>query len=275
MTISATTGATSFDLYRPPTFAPRWRFLHHVNPLAKLVAPIPAIVAALFTHDRLTPIALIALTYAVVLIGAKLTRVYAWALFFILPLALVSVAVGFSLWVDPATLKHAGTAVLSIGDWTLYSGAVDAAITNALRITSLFVLALLSGAATTGPELIRAAVTHLHMPYRIGYTALAAFRFIPRFRHELGVIRAAHRVRGRSAGRGPFAAIARGWGYVLPLMAGAIRHAERVALAMDSRAFGAYDTRTERHVIPWRVTDWLFIAAFLLACAGIFAAFAF
>jgi energy-coupling factor transporter transmembrane protein EcfT len=57
---------------------------------------------------------------------------------------------------------------------------------------------------------------------------------VPRFGHELDVIRQAHRVRGAHGGRGPFAAVARWWGYIVPLLAGAIRHAERVALAMDA-----------------------------------------
>ena len=80
-------------------------------------------------------------------------------------------------------------------------------------------------------------------------------------------------MRGAHGGRGPFAAIARWFGYIVPLMAGAIRHAERVALAMDSRAFGAYPDRTERHLVPFRTRDTVFTALFLLATATIFALF--
>ena len=121
--------------------------------------------------------------------------------------------------------------------------------------------------------MVRASVQQLRVPYRIGYTALAAFRFVPRFGHELEVIRQAHRVRGAHGGRGPFSAIGRWFGYVVPLMAGAIRHAERVALAMDARAFGAYPDRTERHLVPFRARDVVFIALFLAASAAIFVAF--
>jgi energy-coupling factor transport system permease protein len=108
------------------------------------------------------------------------------------------------------------------------------------------------------------------VPYRIGYTALAAFRFVPRFGHELEVIRQAHRVRGAHGGRGPMAAISRWSGYVVPLLAGAIRHAERVALAMDARAFGAHPDRTERHLVPFRARDVVFIVLFVAASAVIF-----
>ena len=58
----------------------------------------------------------------------------------------------------------------------------------------------------------------------------------------------------------------------MPLLAGAIRHAERVALAMDARAFGAYPDRTERHLVPFRARDVVFIVLFLAASAVIFIA---
>jgi energy-coupling factor transport system permease protein len=77
-------------------------------------------------------------------------------------------------------------------------------------------------------------------------------------------------VRGAHGGRGPFAAIARWFGYVVPLMAGAIRHAVRVALAVDARAFGALPDRTERHLVPFRARDVVFIVLFLAASAVIF-----
>ena len=109
----------------------------------------------------------------------------------------------------------------------------------------------------------------------LGYTALAAYRFVPRFGYELSVIRAAHRVRGhgfggRFGGRGPVARLVRGWGYVVPLLASGIRHAERVALSMDARAFGAHRTRTERHLVPWRTRDTVFVIAVVVASALVF-----
>lgn len=275
MTAAAVTGPAAVDPFGAARPAPRWRYLHHLNPLAKLAAPIPAILLVLFTHGVWVPLVLIVLAYATLITGARLTRMLAVVLFAVMPVAIVLVAVGLSLWTDPSTLPDAGTPVLRVGDWTLFSGAVATGLAASLRLGAMFTLAFVGGATTTGPDLVRSAVQHLRLPYRIGYTALAAYRFIPRFQHELGIIRTAHRVRGRHDGRGPFAALARGWGYVLPLMAGAIRHAERVALAMDSRAFGAHATRTERHDVPWRTRDGVFLAVFLVASLVPFAVFGF
>ncbi len=275
MTAAPITGPIAVDPFQAARPAPTWRFLHHLNPLAKLAAPLLGIVAVLFTRDIATPLALIALAYLVLLTGARLTRTLALVLFVVMPAGILLVALGLAIWTDPATIVDRGPIVWSVGDLHMRQGVLLSGLSASLRLGAMFTLAFLGGATTTGPDLVRSAVQHLHLPYRIGYTALAAYRFIPRFRHELGIIRAAHRVRGRNATGGPFAALARGWGYVLPLMAGAIRHAERVALAMDSRAFGAHPTRTERHEVPWNWFDWLYIALFIAATITIFAAFGF
>ena len=56
----------------------------------------------------------------------------------------------------------------------------------------------------------------------------------------------------------------------MPLLAGAIRHAERIALAMDARAFGAHPTRTERHIVRFRARDWVFMVLFWAVTAALF-----
>ncbi len=257
-----------FDPYAR-TAAPG-RFLFALNPLAKLAAPLPAMLLLVLVRDLATPAAFLVLAYAVLLVGARLTRGLALVLALGLPLGMLVVGFGMSLWTDAARVDNSVT-VLSLGAWTLYGGALQVGFATALRIGAIVALALVAGTTTTGPDLVRATVQQLRVPYRVGYTALAAFRFVPRFGHELDVIRQAHRVRGAHAGRGPFAAIARWWGYLVPLLAGAIRHAERVALAMDARAFGAHPDRTERHLVPFRIRDTLFVMAFCAASATIFA----
>ncbi|MFD7869670.1 MULTISPECIES: energy-coupling factor transporter transmembrane component T [Microbacterium] len=269
--MSGSTG-TVFDPYARLTATAPHQFLYALNPLAKVAGFAPAMVLLVFVRDLATPAAFLALAYVLILSGARVTGRLLALLLLGLPLGMLAVTVGFSLWVDAARVD--GTpALLSVGDWTLYSGALTIGAATALRLGAIVALALVGGLTTSGSDLVRASVQQLRVPYRIGYTALAAFRFVPRFGHELAVIRAAHRVRGYHGGRGPLSRIARGWGYIVPLLAGAIRHAERVALAMDSRAFGAHPTRTERHLVPFRVRDTVFTVAMLLTSAAIFLVF--
>ncbi|WP_167132061.1 energy-coupling factor transporter transmembrane component T [Paramicrobacterium chengjingii] len=237
------------------------RLLHALNPLATIAGPLPAILFLIFTRDIATPVSFIALAYLLLLTGSRLNARRLLVLFIALPAAAVILGLGFSLWTDASTLDH-DTALLSIGNYRLYLSAVEVGSATALRLISIVALALLTGFASRGPDLVRSAVAHLRVPYRVGYAALASYRFVPRFRYELDVIRKAHRVRGAMGGRGPIAAVRRTIGYIVPLLASAIRHAERVSLSMDARAFGAHPSRTERHEVPFRTRDTMFIVGF-------------
>lgn len=251
----------------PYATTPRGRgFLYRLNPLAKMAAPVPAMLALVFVRDLTTPLLFLLLGYVLILVGARVSIRLLALLFLVMPVAVGVIALGLAVWADPSRVDQS-VVVLQIGSWQLFGGAVAIGLATGLRLGAIIALALMAGLTTTGTDLVRSSVQQLRLPYRIGYTALAAFRFVPRFAYELDVIRQAHRVRGAHNGRGPFASIARWWGYIVPLLAGAIRHAERVALAMDSRAFGAYPDRTERHRITFGVKDAAFIAAFWLASA--------
>lgn len=264
--------AQTFDPYASVTASSPRQFLYALNPLAKIAGVAPAMLVLVFVRDLATPAAFLLIAVVTIVVGARLTGRLAALLFLALPVGLLAIGVGFSLWVDAGLVSDTAPAV-QLGGWTLYQGALAIGSATALRLGAIIALALIGGLTTTGPDLVRASVQQLRVPYRIGYTALAAFRFVPRFGHELAVIRAAHRVRGHHGGSGPFARIARGWGYIVPLLAGAIRHAERVALAMDSRAFGAHPTRTERHLVPFRTRDTVFIVVCIAASAAIFVTF--
>jgi len=269
MTGVAERATASFDPYADAPPASPVRFLYGLNPITKLAGPAPAMVLLVFVRDAATPVAFLALAYALLLVGVTFTRRLALMLFVAVPLGVAAIGLGFSIWTDPSRVDQS-VVVLQIGSWSLYGGMLQVGFATALRLAAIVALSLIAGLSTTGPDLARSMVQQLRVPYRIGYTALAAFRFVPRFGHELEVIRQAHRVRGAHGGRGPFATTARWAGYIVPLLAGAIRHAERVALAMDARAFGAYPDRTERHLVPWRIRDTVFVILFCAVSAALF-----
>lgn len=263
---AAAASGTSNDPYASATHP---GFLARVNPIAKIAGPLPVMIAVVFARDLLTPAIVLAAALAVILSGARLRPVTVALLVAGTPVLVALFALSFGVWVDPARVDPsaagASTVLLEVGDWQFTVAALLIGLATALRVGAVLMLSLIAGVSTTGPELVRALVQNLRVPYRIGYTALAALRFVPRFRSELEVIRAARRVRGIDHGRGPVAWFRRTIGLAIPLLAGAIRHAERVALAMDARAFGAHPTRTERAISHWRARDTVFVA---LCCAA-------
>ena len=153
------------------------------------------------------PLAFIVLVMALLLVGARLTRAGTLALVLGTPVAVLVFGVTFGVWVDPSRIDEASAAasvvLMQVGEWQFTLAAYLVGLATSLRLA-----ALLHALAHRGPHLdrtrvVRAMVQNLRVPYRIGYTALAALRFVPRFGHELEVIRAAHRVRGTDTRRGP------------------------------------------------------------------------
>ena len=120
-------------------------------------------------------------------------------------------------------------------------------------------LFLLTGLLAGPQDLLRAMVIHLRVPYRIAYAGMAALGFRERFAAEYRVIQEAHALRGTRARLPVLRPLARRWSAVPALMAGAVRHAERVSMSMDARGFGAHRTRTERSVPRWRWRDTLLV----------------
>ena len=109
---------------------------------------------------------------------------------------------------------------------------------------------------TTDAHLLALGITRLGINYRAAYIITATLNFIPLFEEEARQIMDARRLRGmKTVKAGDYPAI------VLPLMIKALRHAQLAGLAMDSRAFGAYKTRTWLREIQFSVADYRAFAA--------------
>ncbi|WP_229068265.1 energy-coupling factor transporter transmembrane component T [Actinoplanes sp. DH11] len=237
--------------------------LRTYNPVVKVLAPVPAMIVSIGSRDLWTPALFGAVALVMLLVSGGLRGRTLLAVLFGPVLLVAVMTVSFGVWTDPARVDHT-IALATLGPFTLWSGALEIGLATGLRVASVVLLALLAGLTTDGPDLVRSMISHLRMPYRIGYAGFAAIRFVPRFRSDLEIIRLAHRVRGVDGGRGPLATGRRYSGYAVPLLAGAIRHGDRVSLAMEARGFGAHRTRTERRHVPLRARDAV-LATWLLA----------
>ncbi|WP_022868347.1 energy-coupling factor transporter transmembrane component T [Schaalia vaccimaxillae] len=127
------------------------------------------------------------------------------------------------------------------------------------RIGSIISLVILTGMLSDPQETVRAFVVHLKMPERIGQAGIVALNFGHVLRREHASILEAHLLRGSRFDL-PIVEVPVRWLRSTPaLVAAAIRHAERVAISMDSRAFGALERRTHRTPFAWRHRDTVLI----------------
>jgi energy-coupling factor transport system permease protein len=124
----------------------------------------------------------------------------------------------------------------------------DGLFTGLMIICRLAALALLLPmlTLTTDTRLFAMGLTRLGLHYSAAYIITSAFNLVPSFEVEARAIMEAKKLRGmRAPGKGRHSArIGEYAALALPLIIHAMRQAQMMGIAMDSRGFGAYRTRT-------------------------------
>ncbi|MGE3269734.1 MAG: energy-coupling factor transporter transmembrane protein EcfT [Chloroflexota bacterium] len=239
-------------------------FLHQLNPLTKLTLALP--IAALVTlfNEPLTPLAI-----------GLLAALATWKLGNV-PLAQIRRPLGLWLllgvglfWTSVVFYAGPGTDAPSLvpGPVRVTPAALVFGLTIMCRLLAIFCASMLFVLTTNPVDFVVALIQQARLPVRIGYAIFAAYRFMPLVHEELGNIQAAHQVRGATSGGGPVARMRQIMGYAIPLLAISVRRAEHVALAMDSRGFGAQQQRTYYRRTRFTRADLYFLLG-ALACVG-------
>lgn len=240
-------------------------FLQQVNPVLKLLSLLLVIAVMVAVFDPWTPFAVVILTIALLRwLGGIPLKVIG---LFLLPFSLFAVSF---VWINVLFPKERGTVIL-FQLWFIPVTLENAMTGIALGLRSLvYALWSLLFVLTTEPtKLMLGLVQHCKLHPRFGYGMMAAYRFIPLFRQELNQIRAAHQIRGMGEGkslRGRWGQLKR---YAIPLLAGAIRKAERVAIAMESKGFNGSRERSYYRQIAWTGYDLLYGVLLLIIVASI------
>ena len=222
-----------------------------MNPSIKLLALVLIALALTFVFDPVTP----AVLFIVILIVGRL----AGGLSFrsqLQPL-MVFVAAGVA-----KALAH-------IGPVKITGVALNAGGSLWLRLLCFALLSLIFVKTTEPQDLILSLIHQLHLNFRVAYGTMVGYRMLPAFQSDLQTIRAAQRARGVQDKRGLVHWWARMRRYAIPLLAGAVRKASRVAVAMDARAFGALPGRTYRRRMTVGRGDLLFLAAAVSVTAAV------
>jgi energy-coupling factor transport system permease protein len=158
---------------------------------------------------------------------------------------------GGGICVTQLLWNHSGDELLTVLGRPVTAGGVRWGIEKGLTIGCLG-LTSFTFVWTTNPRETVAGLVHFGLPYRFAWGVFLVLRYGPLFEHEYRVIREAQQVRGRdiSGGRirGRLEMVKR---YTMPLLFSMVRKTTNIAIAMDSRAFSAYPTRTFRDEFRW------------------------
>jgi energy-coupling factor transport system permease protein len=167
--------------------------------------------------------------------------------------------------------------VFTVTVWTLFfQGALrpsragfDFGLSTALRLDTFLATGLLF-LATSRIEEVAYALGRLGVPYAAGFTLTLAFRLVPLFFDAAGTIVQAQRCRGLRMDEGSVVVRLRRFvPVVVPVFIGALRRADRMAMALELRGFNSGRRRTTylRATLGWRDATALAIAG---AVAGIY-----
>lgn len=113
---------------------------------------------------------------------------------------------------------------------------------------------------TTSPDHLGLALEQSHVPYEFCFAFTTAVRFVPVLAEEAQTIMDAQKARGLELERGNFIKKVKNYIPILiPLIVSAIRRSLELAEAMESRAWGASEKRTNLYVLEMERGDYILI----------------
>jgi energy-coupling factor transport system permease protein len=113
---------------------------------------------------------------------------------------------------------------------------------------------------TTSPDHLGLALEQSHVPYEFCFAFTTAVRFVPVLADEAQTIMDAQKARGLELERGNFLKRVKNYIPILiPLIVGAIRRSLELAEAMESRAWGASEKRTNLYVLKLKRGDYTLV----------------
>jgi energy-coupling factor transport system permease protein len=233
-----------YDLY-----VERNTVIHRLDPRVKLIGAALGMVSAIIVSNLFVLLSI----FVVIMIVVALARVSWEKLKFsfrtILPVTVMIVL----LW---PLFYRTGTPVL-FSWWLIVITLpnVIAGFASAVRINVMAFCAFVLLFTTPQGRLVRGLVK-LGLPYEYGLSLAIALRYIPTFQGIVLMIMDAQKARGLELDKGNFFRKALKYVYVMaPVVISALRMADQLSLAIESRAFGAPVKRTYMTNLNMRYGD--------------------
>ncbi|MFP7494677.1 energy-coupling factor transporter transmembrane component T [Terribacillus saccharophilus] len=231
--------------------------MHNINPSIKAGTVMLAAIIIAFMFDPIALLIYIGWTVAVTLLFGKVQiKKY---LLYLIPFTLFALGMLITTLVFAKTPENPAVTQQFLF-WELPQESVQDALALAIRVFSYATLSLLFILTTDKVAFILSLIQQCRVSPKLAYGILAGYRFLPLLKEELDTIRSAHLIRGA---RTNASRLTRYKQYTIPLLASAIRKAERTAIAMESKGFTGERDRTFYRSYYIRWTDWAFAAMML------------
>jgi energy-coupling factor transport system permease protein len=204
--------------------------LGRTSPIVKLGIAVGWLIGLAFTLAWSAPLVLASAAIAAgLLLGSIRPAALARS---IAPLWIAALGIGlFNALYSTSNGDPVAASLLDLGPVRITTLAAGNGVALALRVIAIASVGAVFTLTTDPTRLADALVRQSGLSPRFAYGALAAYQAIPRFAEDLSTLRQARRIRGLRGSWHPR--------LLVSLLVLAIRHGDRMALAMDARAFGA------------------------------------
>lgn len=153
--------------------------------------------------------------------------------------------------------------------WPLRIGGLVYGICVAFKVFVVLIAISVFGYVTSPSEVVQIIVRLPFVSYKFGFVISAAFKFVPVIQMQLATLRDAERSKGVDFDSGSFTErVKKATSMLVPLFANALNMADRMALAMESRAFGYSKNFTMIRPYKMQAPDWLVV---ILSVGGLVA----
>ena len=209
-------------------YVPARSRLHRLHPVTKVAGLVAFVVAAFVVDHPLVLVPLSAAVFALLVPAGGLPNVRRLRAMFVLVFVFTLV-----VW----TFFYRGVLVPT-AEGLVYG------LSTAMRLDTFLAAGILFLTITRVEE-VAYALGRLGLPYRVGFTLTLAFRLVPVFFDAALAVLQAERCRGLELSRGGLIRRLRRFVPVLvPVLIGALRRADRMAMALELRGFNSGRPRT-------------------------------
>jgi len=209
------------------------RLLHDMNPSLKFLAVTVCMLVLAFFFNPWTPL----LFFVGIVLLQLLFSQTNWKLWSLVMLPFAIGAFGY-FWTTLVFGQSGEGPVL----WTIASIEItdqqwEHAWSLSFRVLAFSSISLLFAFTTDPVRFIQSLMQQWKLSPKLAFSVLISYQFLPVLKMEFEQLQQAHRLRGPGANPQPFKRIIALRRLLIPLLAGAVRKAERAAFAMEARAF--------------------------------------
>jgi len=233
--------------------------MHKMNPSVKFLVITFCMFTMAFFFDPWTPLVF---WISILLIQIMFSQI-GWKKWTLFMLPFFITAFGYFWTTLIFAEDQSGPVIWSMGSIEITKIQLDYALSLSFRVLAFSSLSLLFALTTNPVTFILSLMQQLKLSPKIAYGVMVGFQFLPVLKEEFVQIQQAQRLRGFTTEKNGIQRLLNTRRVLIPMLAGAVRKAERAAFAMEARGFTGEKRTSFYHVISIGKVDAILVALFL------------